>query len=155
MLNISRPGRIYVIEVEANNAGIPYADSFFIQNHVCLLKVSESQSRLCIFTQIKYRKSVWGLVKGFIEKNTWAGVDDFYSSLTRALLAEAEALLAGEATSAPGKRKSRIVRHRRSRGHHLTPNSGESVTCSVATSGDVTPTLRNREYCTSIFKIQM
>lgn len=136
-----------MIEVEANNGGIPYADSFYLQNHFCLLKVSESQCRLTVHSQIKYRKSVWGLVKGFIEKNTWAGVEDFYQALSRALTAEAEALLAGEATSVTGKRKSRIVRHRRSRAHHgLAPNNGESGSCmgAGASSGDASSSTRSR-----------
>ncbi|KAF4519428.1 hypothetical protein B566_EDAN008655 [Ephemera danica] len=140
----SRPGRIYVIDSEANNSGIPYADSFYIQNHFCLLRVSESQSRLTVYCQVKYRKSVWGLVKGFIEKNTWAGVEDFYANLHQSLIAEAEALLAGEATST-GKRKSRIIRHRRTRAHHLASSNAESGVGlgAGASSGDTSPTTRS------------
>ena len=37
---------------------------------------------------IKYRKTVWGIVKTFIEKNTWNGLEDFYANLARALHAE-------------------------------------------------------------------
>lgn len=38
-----------------------------------------------VYAQIKYKKSVWGVVKSFIEKNTWAGLEDFFSALVRAL----------------------------------------------------------------------
>lgn len=41
-----------------------------------------------VHAQVKYKKSVWGVVKGFIEKNTWAGLEDFYTALLRALQSE-------------------------------------------------------------------
>ena len=31
---------------------------------------------------------MWGVVKGFIEKNTWIGLEDFYDSLSQALMQE-------------------------------------------------------------------
>lgn len=40
---------------------------------------------LSVYVQIKYTKSVWGVVKGFIEKNVWNGLEDFYKSLVNAL----------------------------------------------------------------------
>lgn len=43
---------------------------------------------MSVHAQIKYKKSVWGVVKGFIEKNTWLGLEDFYHSLLHALQAE-------------------------------------------------------------------
>jgi hypothetical protein len=41
-----------------------------------------------VHAQIKFKKSVWCFVKGFIEKNTWVGVEDFYAALLRALQSE-------------------------------------------------------------------
>jgi hypothetical protein len=32
----SQPGRQYVIDVEVSNAGIPYADSFYVTSHFYL-----------------------------------------------------------------------------------------------------------------------
>lgn len=64
MSHESRPGEIYFIDVETNNSGIPYADSFSVLSHFCLSKVHERESKLCIISSIKYRKVVWGLVKG-------------------------------------------------------------------------------------------
>lgn len=43
---------------------------------------------LSVYVQIKYTKSVWGVVKGFIEKNVWNGLEDFYKSLCGALQTE-------------------------------------------------------------------
>lgn len=43
---------------------------------------------LSVYVQIKYTKSVWGVVKGFIEKNVWNGLADFYKALLNALQSE-------------------------------------------------------------------
>lgn len=43
---------------------------------------------ISVYAQIKYSKSVWGVVKTFIEKNTWAGLEDFFSALIKALQKE-------------------------------------------------------------------
>lgn len=64
MLPCSKAGYLYSIDIETINAGVPYADSFVVQAHYCLKKVSETNSSLNIYAQIKYKKSVWGLVKG-------------------------------------------------------------------------------------------
>lgn len=43
---------------------------------------------MSVHAQIKYKKSVWGVIKGFIEKNTWLGLEEFYESLSKALMVE-------------------------------------------------------------------
>ncbi|XP_034253149.1 protein Aster-B-like isoform X3 [Thrips palmi] len=110
MLKCSKPGKMYAIESESQNAGIPYADSFVIITHYCLNKVSETESSIMVFSDIKYKKSVW-VVKGFIEKHTWAGLEEFYSSLDKALQAECcvdEELIAEEEVEVPPKVRRRI-----------------------------------------------
>uniref|UniRef100_A0A6P7FYF8 Protein Aster-B isoform X3 n=1 Tax=Diabrotica virgifera virgifera TaxID=50390 RepID=A0A6P7FYF8_DIAVI len=86
----SKAGQLYSIDIESLNAGVPYADSFCVNAHYCLSKVSETHSSLTIIAQVKYKKSVWGLVKGMIERNCYAGVEDYVQHLSRALHAEAE-----------------------------------------------------------------
>ncbi|KAJ9582476.1 hypothetical protein L9F63_003169, partial [Diploptera punctata] len=88
MMPCSKPGELYAIDTESVNAGIPYADSFYVTTHYCLSRTSDTETCLAVYSQIKYRKSVWGLVKSFIEKNTWSGLEDFYTALQRALLEE-------------------------------------------------------------------
>lgn len=66
MLPCSKSGFLYAIDSETINAGIPYADSFIVLVHYCLHKVSDTQTSLTVYGQIKYKKSVWGLVKGYI-----------------------------------------------------------------------------------------
>jgi len=85
MQSCSRPGELYVIEVEAVNTGVPYCDSFYIATHYCLTWTSENETTFSVHCQLKYRKSVWGFVKGFIEKNVWAGLHEFFEALRDAL----------------------------------------------------------------------
>lgn len=63
MLPCSTPGCLYSINVESTNAGIPYADSFSILTHYCLIGNSETESTLEVYAEIKYKKNVWGLVR--------------------------------------------------------------------------------------------
>lgn len=37
---------------------------------------------LCrIYTDVKYKKQPWGLVKSFITKNSWSGLEDHFRHL--------------------------------------------------------------------------
>ena len=63
MLPCSKPGELYAIDTESVNAGIPYADSFYVTTHFCLSRTSDAETCIAVYAQIKYRKSVWGLVK--------------------------------------------------------------------------------------------
>lgn len=113
MLPCSRPGQLYAIDIESVNAGIPYADSFSVWVHYCIEKVADKESQLVVYAQIKYRKSVWGLVKstqqpntrhnnlnnpfviilGLIEKNCWSGLEEFFNSLAKSLHLECEEII--------------------------------------------------------------
>lgn len=84
----SKPGELYSIDIDSTNAGIPYADSFGVLLHYCLVKTIDDNTMLSVHAQIKYKKSIWGVVKGFIEKNAWAGLEDFYNALLRSLQSE-------------------------------------------------------------------
>lgn len=90
LLPCSKAGQLYSIDIESVNAGIPYADSFSVNLHICLQKVSDTQTSMTIIAQVKYKKSVWPFVRSMIEKNCWAGLEDFYSHLARLLRAESE-----------------------------------------------------------------
>lgn len=103
MLPCSRPGHLYSIDVECVNAGIPYADSFSVLTHYCMTSVSEDETSLTIYSEIKYKKNMWVFVKSVIEKNCWAGLDEYFTSLIKALTVECE-----EGTGTSGlKRKTR------------------------------------------------
>ena len=63
MLPCSTPGHLYCLDVETTNCGIPYADSFSVFSHYCMTSVSENESTFAVFSIIKYKKNVWGIVK--------------------------------------------------------------------------------------------
>jgi len=107
MLPASRPGAFYAIDSESVNAGIPYADAFAVTIHYCLSRVSSAESRLVVVNNIKYKKSVWGITKSIIEKNCWAGVEEFYSHLGRALAEECAKMSLG-ASPVPSPKKGGV-----------------------------------------------
>ncbi|XP_043864520.1 protein Aster-B isoform X2 [Drosophila mojavensis] len=88
MRECSKPGELYSIDVNSVNAGIPYADSFSVLIHFCMARTVDDHTMLSVHAQIKYKKSIWGMVKGFIEKNTWAGLEDFFGAQLHALQSE-------------------------------------------------------------------
>lgn len=88
MRDCSVPGQLYSIDITSTNAGIPYADSFHTFTHFCLVRAVDDHTMLSVYVQIKYTKSVWGVIKGFIEKNAWAGLENFYKDLLKALQSE-------------------------------------------------------------------
>jgi VAD1 Analog of StAR-related lipid transfer domain len=79
----TRPGQFYLIDTECVNGGIPYGENFYVVNRYCISRVSSTKCRLRITSQIKYRKSVWGIVKNFIEKNAAAGIVESFNVLGR------------------------------------------------------------------------
>ena len=81
----TEPAVSYAIDVDTVNSGIPYADSFYVSIHYFLGRVSDDKSRLCVLGGIHYKKTVWGLVKTFIEKNAWSGLEEFFTSISAAL----------------------------------------------------------------------
>merc|ERR1719419_215729 len=136
MRNTSRPGQIYLIDVDAINTGIPYADSFYVTQHYCLCRVtpqdpdfvpgSKDSSRLTLVSNIVYKKTVWGIVKTFIEKNAWAGMEDWNVNITRALLEECE-VAAGASGSSLKKSKKKAGKGAGSSGAKMRRGGGSAV----------------------------
>ncbi|CAJ0578222.1 unnamed protein product, partial [Mesorhabditis spiculigera] len=80
----------FVVRKESHNAGVPYADSFAVLVTYCVTKVSPTTSRFRIHGGIDYRKSIWGMIKTMIDKNTNQGLDDHYAAMEHALDEELE-----------------------------------------------------------------
>ncbi|XP_039949229.1 protein Aster-B isoform X3 [Bactrocera tryoni] len=135
----SKPGELYSIDVTSVNAGIPYADSFSVLMHYCLIRTVDDHTMLSVHAQIKYKKSIWGVVKGFIEKNTWAGLEEYFNAMQQALQSET--------CIPPAKAKGR--RPRRGTAAQVRPTEdvpeaqtkSEAVEVAVATSRRNTPRL--------------
>ncbi|KAF5270412.1 hypothetical protein FQR65_LT05600 [Abscondita terminalis] len=133
MLPCSKAGSLYAIDVEAINSGIPYADTFLVNSHYCLKKISETQTSLHVYAQIKYKKNVWGLVKGFIEKNCWLGLEDYFKSLGKSIYAESEEIIPAVKRKS---RRRRLVRSiQRSDPENVHPSLGALANVKVSPGG--------------------
>ncbi|XP_058055493.1 protein Aster-B-like isoform X1 [Anopheles bellator] len=124
MRKCSQPSQLYAIDVTAVQGGIPYADSFYVTQHYCMSRTVDNHTVFSVHAQVHYRKSIFGFVKGFIEKNTWVGLEDFYTSLLRNLQSEY--------CIPPAKGKGR--RTRRS-GHGQSKAQAEETIAIVDTKG--------------------
>lgn len=132
MLPCSKPGEIYAIEVEASNAGVPYADAFYVTTHYCLTRGADpNTSTLAVYCQIKYRKSVWGLVKNYIEKHCWSGIEEYYSSLIKALKEECERTRRAMESGVVGT-KQKVRRRRQAKPVLLPPPIAEEPIIPLA-----------------------
>lgn len=107
---VSVPGKLYVIQTEVNNEGIPYGDSFYIANRYCMTRTSNMSSRLRVSSEVTYQKSVWGFVKNMIDKNALEGIEGYFQFLVESLRRETTE------GQWPKKRKSSPTRrHKRNR----------------------------------------
>lgn len=61
---VSKPGQVYAIDCDVQSVGIPYSDAFCVKSHYCLVRLSDRRCRLRVYGCVRYKKSVWGLVKG-------------------------------------------------------------------------------------------
>ena len=53
----------YVVNAEVRNEGIKYADSFYVTSRYCLVQLEGDRTHLRITCEVKYVKSVMGIVK--------------------------------------------------------------------------------------------
>ncbi|XP_021003694.1 protein Aster-B [Parasteatoda tepidariorum] len=90
LLKHSKPGQVYTVDCDVVNTGIPYSDAFTVKSVYCLTSVSKRETRLRISGCVRYKKSVWGLVKSLIEKSAMQGLADFATDLASALRKESE-----------------------------------------------------------------
>jgi len=82
----SRPGEFYLVDTECVNGGLPYSDNFYIVNRYCISRMSAARTHLMITSEIRYRKTVWGFVRSFLDKNVTAGIVEAFGSLGKCAL---------------------------------------------------------------------
>uniref|UniRef100_A0A915PNU6 VASt domain-containing protein n=1 Tax=Setaria digitata TaxID=48799 RepID=A0A915PNU6_9BILA len=75
----------FSVTQETYNAGVPCADNFLVQCTYCVIRASNTHSRLLIHGAMIQKKSIWGIVKGIIEKSTYNGLEIYYSALDETL----------------------------------------------------------------------
>ncbi|KAF8783281.1 Protein Aster-B like protein [Argiope bruennichi] len=105
LLKHSKPGHVYTVDCDVVNTGIPYSDAFTVKSVYCLTKVSKKECRLRISGCVRYKKSVWGLVKSLLEKSAMQGLADFATDLASALHKEAELSSQQTISKKPRRRK--------------------------------------------------
>ncbi len=49
--------------MDAQNLGIPYAESFYVSSVYCLNRVSANECRFKCHATLVFRKNLWGIVK--------------------------------------------------------------------------------------------
>lgn len=109
-LQSSVPGKLYIVQAEIKNEGIPYGESFYIITRYCLTRTSKMTSRLRVSSEVAYLKSVWGFVKNMIDKNALEGIRDYFEFLVESLRRET--------TEGQWPKKAKVPalrRHRRNR----------------------------------------
>lgn len=77
----SQETECYIIDCEVITHDVPYHDYFYTLNRYMITRVAKNKCRLRVSTELRYRKQPWGLVKGFIEKNFWSGLDENFRHL--------------------------------------------------------------------------
>jgi len=108
-----------------------------------LSRVSANQCRIRVHGGVEYKKSCWGIVKSFIEKNALNGVQDYFSDLNTHLHAECARFGLTEITDeADSSRAGLRLRNRTSRNQTVdSMNSDLSATRGSISSGAGYPLL--------------
>ncbi|KAM3615683.1 uncharacterized protein V6R79_006238 [Siganus canaliculatus] len=122
LYKVSQESECYIIDAEVVTHDVPYHDYFYTLNHYMLTRVAKNKCRLRVSTELRYRKQPWGLVKGFIERNFWSGIEENFRHLEMALSKLEEILTESHQLSPKSKvvknstvrRKKRPLPHMRS-----------------------------------------
>ncbi|KAF4095864.1 protein Aster-C isoform X2 [Onychostoma macrolepis] len=124
----SREGQYYMIDSEVYTHDVPYHDYFYTQNRYCIIRNSKHKCRLRIYTDVKYKKQPWGLVKSFISKNSWSGLEDYFRHLEAELLEEEAELTQGSGDSGKtGGLRRRRRTYSRTLQEHMKPGKPYST----------------------------
>ncbi|XP_017261819.1 protein Aster-C isoform X2 [Kryptolebias marmoratus] len=119
----SREAQFYIVDSEVYTHDVPYHDYFYTQTRYYIVSVSKRKCRLRVYTDVKYRKPTWGLVKSFITKNSWSGIEDNFRQLEAELLEEeAEMTQAGVESGKMGGLRRRRRTYSRTLLEHMKPN---------------------------------
>ncbi|KAG8522280.1 Protein Aster-B, partial [Galemys pyrenaicus] len=138
MYKASQESECYVIDAEVLTHDVPYHDYFYTINRYTLTRVARNKSRLRVSTELRYRKQPWGLVKSFIEKNFWSGLEDYFRHLESELTKTESTYLAEMHRQSPKEKASKppAVRRRKRPHAHLRVPHLEEVMSPVTTPTD-------------------
>ncbi|KAM9255812.1 protein Aster-B isoform 1-T1 [Cariama cristata] len=138
MYKASQESECYVIDAEVLTHDVPYHDYFYTINRYTLTRVARNKSRLRVSTELRYKKQPWGLVKSFIEKNFWSGLEDYFRHLESELTKTESTYLAEVHRQSPKEKVSKqsTVRRRKRAHAHLRVPHLEEVLSPVTTPTD-------------------
>ncbi|KAJ1346521.1 hypothetical protein KIN20_001331 [Parelaphostrongylus tenuis] len=88
--HFGRSGDGFIVNKESQNSGIPYANDFVIQCTYCISKITDNEARIKVHGGIIYKKSIWSVVRSYLEKGTYQGLSDHYSALESTLHKECQ-----------------------------------------------------------------
>nr|XP_057915963.1 protein Aster-C isoform X2 [Doryrhamphus excisus] len=125
----SQDGHFYLVDSEVYTHDVPYHDYFYTQNRYYIRRHSKHKCRLKVYTDVKYKKQPWGLIKSFITKNSWNGIEDYFRELEAELLEEEAEITQGSVDS--GQMGGRLRRRRHTYGRispeHMKPNKQVAI----------------------------
>ncbi|KHJ80652.1 hypothetical protein OESDEN_19671 [Oesophagostomum dentatum] len=81
--HFGKNGDGFVVNKETQNAGVPYANDFTVQ-------ISDHETRIKVHGGIVYKRNIWSVIRGYIERSTYQGLDDHYTALEDTLRDECE-----------------------------------------------------------------
>ncbi|XP_073785796.1 protein Aster-B isoform X18 [Danio rerio] len=133
----SQENECYIIDAEVITHDVPYHDYFYTLNRYMLTRVAKNKCRLRVSTELRYRKQPWGLVKGFIEKNFWSGLDENFKSLELELAKMEDAMMESHRLSPKSKAlKNSTLRRRKRQLAHLRTGHLDETLSPVTTPTD-------------------
>uniref|UniRef100_UPI0037E73226 protein Aster-C isoform X2 n=1 Tax=Semicossyphus pulcher TaxID=241346 RepID=UPI0037E73226 len=118
----SRDGHYYLVDSEVFTHDVPYHDYFYTQNRYYIIRTSKRKCRLRVYTDVKYKKQPWGLVKSFITKNSWSGIEDNFRQLEAELMEEEAELNQGGGDSGKSGLRRRRRTYSRTMPEHMKPS---------------------------------
>uniref|UniRef100_A0A674C872 GRAM domain containing 1B n=1 Tax=Salmo trutta TaxID=8032 RepID=A0A674C872_SALTR len=133
----SQESECYIIDAEVIAHDVPYHDYFYTLNRYMLTRVARKKCRLRVSTELRYKKQPWGLVKGFIERNFWSGLDEYFRHLELEL-SKVEVVLVEPHRQSPKARALRAgaLRRRKRPLVHLRPPHMDEALSPVTTPED-------------------
>ncbi|KAJ0022920.1 hypothetical protein NQD34_015054 [Periophthalmus magnuspinnatus] len=135
----SREGQYYLVDSEVYTHDVPYHDYFYTQNRYYIISNSKRKCRLRVYTDVKYKKQPWGLIKSFITKNSWSGIEDYFRQLEAELLEEEAELNQGSGDAGKGGLRRRRRTYSRSNSEHLKPSNQYGQNAEPCRDGIIGP----------------
>ncbi|KAK7879013.1 hypothetical protein WMY93_030766 [Mugilogobius chulae] len=136
----SREGQYYLVDSDVYAHDILYHDYFYTQNRYYIISNSKRKCRLRVYTDVKYVKQPWGLVKSIINKNSLSGVQDYFRQLEAELLKEEAELNQGSGDVGKGGLRRRRRTYSRSNSEHAKSGTQYGQNAGSRRNSGIVPT---------------